>query len=117
MKVAQEEIFGPVVTVIPFEDEKDAIRIANDVRYGLMATVWTGDPARGHRLARRIKAGPVGVNMPYTGFPGIPVGGHKPSGFGPEPRVHTLDPDLQKKSGVVPTRPQRLQPVCNLTPT
>src|SRR5205823_8033493 len=51
MAVAQEEIFGPVVTVIPFEDEKDAIRIANDVRYGLMATVWTGDPARGHRLA------------------------------------------------------------------
>src|SRR4029077_560600 len=44
MAVAQEEIFGPVVTVIPFEDEKDAIRIANDVRYGLMATVWTGDP-------------------------------------------------------------------------
>ena len=52
MTVAQEEIFGPVVTVIPFEDEKDAIRIANDVRYGLMATVWTGDPARGHRVAR-----------------------------------------------------------------
>ena len=52
MTVAQEEIFGPVVTVIPFEDEKDAIRLANDVQYGLMATVWTGDPARGHRLAR-----------------------------------------------------------------
>jgi acyl-CoA reductase-like NAD-dependent aldehyde dehydrogenase len=70
MTVAQEEIFGPVVTVIPFEDEKDAIRIANDVRYGLMATVWTGDPARGHRLARAIKAGTVGINMPYTAFPG-----------------------------------------------
>ena len=49
MVVAQEEIFGPVVTVIPFEDEKDAVRIANDVKYGLFATVWTGDPARGHR--------------------------------------------------------------------
>ena len=59
MTVAQEEIFGPVVTVIPFEDEKDATRIANDVRYGLMATVWTGDAARGHRVARsdRTKAG------------------------------------------------------------
>src|SRR6478672_10991975 len=57
MEVAQEEIFGPVVTVIPFEDERDAIRIANDVRYGLFATVWTGDPARGHRVAARIKAG------------------------------------------------------------
>ena len=57
MAVAQEEIFGPVVTVIPFEDEKDAIRIANDVRYGLIATVWTGDPARGHRVAAKIKSG------------------------------------------------------------
>ena len=57
MSVAQEEIFGPVVTVIPFEDEKDAIRIANDVRYGLMATVWTGDAGRGYRVASRIKAG------------------------------------------------------------
>ena len=73
MTVAQEEIFGPVVTVIPFEDEADAIRIANDVRYGLMATVWTGDPARGHRLAARIKSGTVGINMPYTAFPGHPV--------------------------------------------
>ena len=62
--IAQEEVFGPVVTIIPFEDEKDAIKIANDVRYGLMASVWTGDPARGHRLASRIKAGTVGINMP-----------------------------------------------------
>ena len=72
-EIAQEEVFGPVVTLIPFEDEKDAIRIANDVRYGLMATVWTGDPARGHRIAARIKSGTVGINMPYTAFPGIPV--------------------------------------------
>src|SRR5438552_9699793 len=82
MAVAQEEIFGPVVTITPFEDEKEAARLANDVRYGLMATVWTGDPARGHRLARRIKAGTVGINMPYTAFPGIPFGGYKQSGFG-----------------------------------
>src|SRR5215210_7431568 len=84
MQVAQEEIFGPVVTVIPFEDEKDAARIANDVRYGLMATIWTGDPARGHRLARRIKSGLIGINMPYTAFPGIPFGGYNQSGFGRE---------------------------------
>ena len=83
-EIAQEEVFGPVVTVIPFDDEADAIRIANDVRYGLMATVWTGDPARGHRVAARIKAGTVGVNMPYTAFPGIPFGGYKQSGFGRE---------------------------------
>src|SRR5256886_10994058 len=65
MVVAQEEIFGPVVTVIPFEDEKDAIRIANDTKYGLFATVWTGDPARGHRLASRIQAGGICLNVPY----------------------------------------------------
>src|SRR4026208_1296714 len=103
MRVAQEEIFGPVVTVTPFEDEKDAIRIANDVRYGLMATVWTGDPARGHRLARRIKAGTVGINMPFTAFPGIPFGGYKQSGFGRELGLETLDAHLGTQSVVAPT--------------
>jgi aldehyde dehydrogenase (NAD+)/betaine-aldehyde dehydrogenase len=98
MVVAQEEIFGPVATVIPFEDEKDAVRIANDVKYGLVATVWTGDPARGHRLARQIKAGTVGINMPYTAFPGIPFGGYKQSGFGRELGLETLDLYLETKS-------------------
>ena len=110
MKVAQEEIFGPVVTVIPFEDEKDAVRIANDVRYGLMATVWTGDPARGHRLARRIKAGTVGINMPYTAFPGIPFGGYKQSGFGRELGLETLDAYLETKSVIVSTSPKPFNP-------
>ena len=103
MVVAQEEIFGPVVTVIPFEDEKDAIRIANDTKYGLFATVWTGDPARGHRVAARIKAGQVGVNMPYTAFPGIPFGGYKQSGFGRELGIETLDLYLESKSVLVST--------------
>jgi aldehyde dehydrogenase (NAD+)/betaine-aldehyde dehydrogenase len=103
MTVAQEEIFGPVVTVIPFDDEADAIRIANDVRYGLMATVWTGDPARGHRIAARIKAGTVGINMPYTAFPGIPFGGYKQSGFGRELGLETLDLYLETKSVIVST--------------
>jgi aldehyde dehydrogenase (NAD+)/betaine-aldehyde dehydrogenase len=110
MTVAQEEIFGPVVTVIPFEDEKDAIRIANDVRYGLMATVWTGDPARGHRLASRIKAGTVGINMPYTAFPGIPFGGYKQSGFGRELGLETLDLYLETKSVLVSTSPKPFNP-------
>jgi acyl-CoA reductase-like NAD-dependent aldehyde dehydrogenase len=110
MTVAQEEIFGPVVTIIPFEDEKDAIRIANDVRYGLMATVWTGDPARGHRLASRIKAGTVGVNMPYTAFPGIPFGGYKQSGFGRELGLETLDLYLETKSVLVSTSPKPFNP-------
>ncbi len=103
MAVAQDEIFGPVVTVIPFEDEKDAIRIANDIRYGLMATVWTGDAARGHRLASRIQSGTVGINMPYTAFPGIPFGGYKESGFGRELGLETLDLYLETKSVIVST--------------
>jgi acyl-CoA reductase-like NAD-dependent aldehyde dehydrogenase len=110
MAVAQEEIFGPVVTVIPFEDEKDAIRIANDVKYGLMATIWTGDPARGHRLAARIKAGTVGINMPYTAFPGIPFGGYKQSGFGRELGLETLDLYLETKSVIVSTSPKPINP-------
>jgi acyl-CoA reductase-like NAD-dependent aldehyde dehydrogenase len=110
MRVAQDEIFGPVVTVIPFEDEKDATRIANDVRYGLMATVWTGDPGRGHRLARRIKAGTVGINMPFTAFPGIPFGGYKQSGFGRELGLETLDDYLETKSVIVSTSPKPFNP-------
>ncbi|MFL5951701.1 MAG: aldehyde dehydrogenase family protein [Gaiellaceae bacterium] len=110
MAVAQEEIFGPVVTVIPFADEKDAIRIANDVRYGLMATVWTSDPARGHRIASRIKAGTVGINTPYTAFPGIPFGGYKQSGFGRELGLETLDLYLETKSVLVGTGAKPFNP-------
>jgi aldehyde dehydrogenase (NAD+)/betaine-aldehyde dehydrogenase len=110
MLVAQEEIFGPVVTVIPFEDEQDAIRIANDVKYGLYATVWTGDPGRGHRLARAIKSGSVGINMPYTGMPGVPFGGYKQSGFGRELGLETLDLYLETKSVLVGTGARPFNP-------
>jgi acyl-CoA reductase-like NAD-dependent aldehyde dehydrogenase len=110
MAVAQEEIFGPVVTVIPFEDEAEAIKIANDVRYGLMATVWTGDPARGHRIASKIKSGTIGINMPYTAFPGIPFGGYKQSGFGRELGVDALELYLETKSVIVNTSPKPINP-------
>jgi aldehyde dehydrogenase (NAD+)/betaine-aldehyde dehydrogenase len=110
MVVAQEEIFGPVVTVIPFEDEKDAVRIANDSKYGLFATVWTGDPARGHRLGRQIKSGIVAINTPYTGFPGLPFGGYKQSGFGRELALETLDMYLETKSVLVSTSPKPYNP-------
>jgi aldehyde dehydrogenase (NAD+)/betaine-aldehyde dehydrogenase len=110
MAVAQEEIFGPVVTVIPFEDEAEAIKIANDVRYGLMATVWTGDPARGHRIASKIKSGTIGINMPYTSFPGIPFGGYKQSGFGRELGVDALELYLETKSVIVNTSPKPINP-------
>jgi aldehyde dehydrogenase (NAD+)/betaine-aldehyde dehydrogenase len=110
MTVAQEEIFGPVVVAIPFEDEADAIRIANDVRYGLFATVWTGDPARGHRVARAIKSGMVGINTPYTAFPGIPFGGYKQSGFGRELSIDTLELYLETKGVLVSTSPKPFNP-------
>ena len=110
MEAAQEEIFGPVVTAIPFEDEKDAIRIANDVRYGLFASVWTGDPARGHRVAARIKSGMVGINMPFTAFPGIPFGGYKQSGFGRELSIDTLELYLETKGVLVSTSPKPFNP-------
>jgi acyl-CoA reductase-like NAD-dependent aldehyde dehydrogenase len=110
MVVAQEEIFGPVVTAIPFDDEQDAIRIANDVKYGLFATVWTSDPARGHRLARAIKAGMVGINVPYTAFPGIPFGGYKQSGFGRELGLETLDLYLETKAVLVSTSARPFNP-------
>jgi acyl-CoA reductase-like NAD-dependent aldehyde dehydrogenase len=109
-EIAQEEVFGPVVTVIPFEDEADAVRIANGVRYGLMATVWTGDPARAHRLAARIKSGTVGINMPYSAFPGIPFGGYKQSGFGRELGLETLELYLETKSVIVGTGSRPLNP-------
>ena len=110
MEVAQEEIFGPVVTIIPFEDEKDAARIANDTKYGLFATVWTGDPAKGHRLARQIKSGMVGINTPYTAFPGIPFGGYKQSGFGRELGIDTLELYLETKSVLVSTSARPYNP-------
>jgi acyl-CoA reductase-like NAD-dependent aldehyde dehydrogenase len=110
MAVAQEEIFGPVVVAIPFEDEKDAIRIANDVQYGLFATVWTGDPARGHRVARAVKSGMVGINMPFTAFPGIPFGGYKQSGFGRELSIDTLDLYLETKGVLFSTSPKPFNP-------
>ena len=102
-EVGQEEVFGPVVVAIPFADEAEAVRLANDVRYGLMATVWTGDPARGHRIAQRLQAGTVGINMPYTAFPGIPFGGYKQSGFGRELGIETLDLYLETKSVITST--------------
>jgi acyl-CoA reductase-like NAD-dependent aldehyde dehydrogenase len=110
MMVAQEEIFGPVAAIIPFEDEQDAIRIANDVKYGLFATVWTGDAGRGHRLARAIKAGTVGINMPYTAFPGVPFGGYKQSGFGRELGIETLELYLETKSVLVSTSARAFNP-------
>ncbi len=90
-RIAQEEVFGPVVTLTRFGDEKEGIAFANDVRYGLAATVWTGDGARGHRVAQRIRSGAVGINTPFVAFPGVPFGGFKESGYGREQSIEALD--------------------------
>ncbi|MCE4268447.1 aldehyde dehydrogenase [Rhodococcus globerulus] len=81
--IAQEEIFGPVLAVIPYEDDDDAIAIANNTDYGLGGSVWTSDPERGAAFARRIRSGTVGVNG-YVNDPVSPFGGIKSSGLGRE---------------------------------
>ncbi len=110
MRVAQEEIFGPVVTVTRFADEAEAIGIANDVRYGLAATVWTGDPARGHRVAQRIRSGTVGINTPFAAFPGVPFGGFKESGYGREMSVDALELYTETKAVLVGTGAKPINP-------
>ncbi|MEV5543815.1 aldehyde dehydrogenase family protein, partial [Saccharopolyspora shandongensis] len=91
MRVAREEIFGPVAVVIPFDDEADAIAKANDNRFGLGAGVWTRDLARGHRVADRIQAGMVWVNDHHRLEPSLPWGGIKESGTGRDAGTESFD--------------------------
>jgi acyl-CoA reductase-like NAD-dependent aldehyde dehydrogenase len=84
MSIAAEEIFGPVLSVIPFDDEAEALRIANDTRYGLGAGVWTKDVQRAHRVAHGVKAGSVWVNAYRMLTYNVPFGGFKQSGLGRE---------------------------------
>jgi len=81
--IAQEEIFGPVLSVIAYDGEDDAIRIANDSDYGLGGSVWTSDPEHGKDVARRVRTGTIGVNK-YIPDPAAPFGGVKASGIGRE---------------------------------
>jgi acyl-CoA reductase-like NAD-dependent aldehyde dehydrogenase len=93
-RIAQEEIFGPVLSVISFRDEEEAIRIANGTIYGLSAIIWTRDLGRAHRLAQRIHAGWIVINTtatPRGGAETISVGGHKQSGIGTEGGVQGLE--------------------------
>jgi betaine-aldehyde dehydrogenase len=97
MTIAQEEIFGPVLSILPYEGEEDAIRIANGTVYGLAGAVWSSDPARAERVARRLRAGQVDINGGKFN-PLAPFGGYKQSGNGREFGRHGLAEYLETKS-------------------
>jgi len=101
MKVANEEIFGPVLSVIKFKDEEDAVRISNSVIYGLSGSVWTSDSARSLRMIKALKTGIIWVNSMLNGYPQIPVPPHKMSGTGVELGMEGLMKYCVQKSAVV----------------
>ncbi len=98
MRIAQEEIFGPVLTAIPFEDEQEALRIANDVAYGLAAYLWTSDIGRGHRMARDLEAGMIWVNSENNRHLPAPFGGMKASGIGRDGGDYSFDFYMETKN-------------------
>ncbi|HEY8446824.1 MAG TPA: aldehyde dehydrogenase family protein [Thermomicrobiales bacterium] len=106
MRLAQEEVFGPVLAVIPFEDEDEVVAMANRTIYGLAATIWTKDIKRAHTLARRLQAGNVSINYPTVNPPEAPFGGFKQSGIGRELGPHGLELYTQVKNVVVNLNPQ-----------
>ncbi len=97
MTIAKEEIFGPVLAIMPYTDEADAVRIANDTVYGLAAGVWSGDPARAKRVARQLRAGQIEVNGGAFNVL-APFGGYKQSGLGREAGTYGFEEFLEVKS-------------------
>ena len=98
MRIAQEEIFGPVLTAIPFNDEAEALRLANDIRYGLAGYVWTGDAGRAHRFAEGLDAGMVWVNSENNRHLPSPFGGMKHSGIGRDGGDYSFDFYMETKN-------------------
>jgi len=90
-RIARDEVFGPVAALIPFEDEADALRIANESVYGLSGSIWTGDGAKAFRMARAIDTGVLSINSNSSVRPSTPFGGFKQSGFGRELGMHAMD--------------------------
>jgi acyl-CoA reductase-like NAD-dependent aldehyde dehydrogenase len=110
MRVAQEEIFGPVVVMIPFETEEEAVTLANDSIYGLAGTVWTQNLGRAHRVAQGVQTGLIGVNTPATGTPGMPFGGYKQSGIGRELSLEALKLYTEVKGVLINTSTRPVNP-------
>jgi acyl-CoA reductase-like NAD-dependent aldehyde dehydrogenase len=98
MRIAQEEIFGPVVSVISFENEDDLIKQANETIYGLSAGIWTSNITRAHRFAKAIKAGVIWINTYNMFNAASPFGGYKQSGYGREMGKHALEMYTNVKS-------------------
>jgi len=101
MRIAQEEIFGPVVSMIPFDTEEEALSIANGVSYGLTAGLWTRDLGRAHRLSAQIKAGTVWVNTYRILHPAVPYGGFKMSGIGRENGPEAIDEYTEPRATMI----------------
>jgi acyl-CoA reductase-like NAD-dependent aldehyde dehydrogenase len=101
MRIAREEIFGPVLAAIPFSDEDDLVAKANDSIYGLVAGVWTSDIKRAHRVAHALQAGTVYVNCYNVVDPATPWGGFKQSGWGRELGGYALDLYTEIKNVIV----------------
>ena len=98
-RIAQEEVFGPVLSVMPFESEEEAVQIANSTDYGLAAGVWTSDLSRAHRMLRRIQSGVVHINCYGGADITVPLGGLKQSGNGHDKSMHALDKFTAIKTG------------------
>lgn len=98
MTIAQEEIFGPVLSIISFNDEEEAIRIANDSDYGLAAALWTDNLSKAHRVSKRLRAGSVFINNYHGGDMTVPFGGFKQSGNGRDKSLHAFDKYTELKS-------------------
>ena len=115
MEIAQEEVFGPVLAVIPFDDEDDAIRIANGTRYGLAAGVWTESLPRALRMTRALRAGQIWVNTYRALAVQVPFGGFKESGFGREKGEQALDEFLASKNVMIDFSNDRRDPFAMRT--
>lgn len=98
MKIAQEEIFGPVLSTLTFKDTDEAVKIANDSVYGLYANIWTNDLTKAHKMARKIRAGSVNINNTGGGGLVMPFGGYKQSGLGRDGSLHALEKFTQLKA-------------------